>query len=66
MKIPRIISGRKYGPIDMRRVSAQEESVLNLYSSEGGPLIGKFGGYFSGSEGCNIACLLTYTMPIGI
>jgi hypothetical protein len=34
---------------------------LNLYRSEGGPLIGKFGGYFSGLGGCNITCPLTYT-----
>ena len=34
---------------------------LTLYSSEGGPLIGKFGGYFSGIGGCNITCPLTYT-----
>lgn len=34
---------------------------LVLYSSEGGPMIGKFGGYFSGIGGCNISCPLTYT-----
>ena len=34
---------------------------LSLYKSEGGPLIGKFGAYFSGAGGCNISCPMTYT-----
>ncbi|WP_314950860.1 hypothetical protein [Bradyrhizobium cosmicum] len=34
---------------------------LYLYSSEGGPMIGKFGGYLSGLGGCDISCHLTYT-----
>ena len=34
---------------------------LALYKSEGGPLLGKFGGYFSGIGGCDIAGPITYT-----
>jgi hypothetical protein len=34
---------------------------LSLYKSEGGPLIGKFGSYFSGAGGCNISCPIIYT-----
>jgi hypothetical protein len=34
---------------------------LNVYRSDGGPQIGKFGGYFSGIGGCNISCPMTIT-----
>ncbi|HNP61377.1 MAG TPA: hypothetical protein PKM72_11075 [Nitrospirales bacterium] len=34
---------------------------LALYSSQGGPIIGQFGGIYTGIGGCNISCPLTYT-----
>ncbi|WP_441235990.1 hypothetical protein [Bradyrhizobium sp. 930_D9_N1_4] len=34
---------------------------LYLYKSEGGPMIGKFGGYMSGLGGCDISLPMTYT-----